>query len=117
MGEPMGKACLTCDHCVFTAPTDWKPSYSGEEFDKYCARNMIKETELHLNARCSFNPVWIDVNTGHYCGQWHGAAHHHDVDEFIHGSWASSQLEGFKDEVKALRASLKKARRISASRH
>jgi hypothetical protein len=112
------KACLTCNHVSFLVPNDWTPSYSGEEYDRYDVRTAIRETEHHVQAKCTFNPIWVDVNTGHYCGQWNGSgvAREESVEDFIWGSWLVKENKKLHAERDALRARLKTSRRISASR-
>ena len=110
------RACLTCKHVKFKVPDDWKPSYEGDAFNKYDARNVIRKMNMHLDAQCTLNPVWIKVPTQHYCGQWDGKKLERDVQEFIYGTDVDRRYTALHDENARLKASLKHARRISRSR-
>jgi hypothetical protein len=112
-----GRACLTCNHVSFVVPDDWKPGFAGDEYDKYDVRQVIRETGHHVQAKCTFNPIWIDVNTGHYCGQWSSDVRDEEsVQDFIWGSWLARENEELSAKCDALRARLKTSRQISASR-
>lgn len=112
------KACLTCKHVRFKIPADWKPTFEGEEYDRYDARRLIRETERHIAATCTFHPAWLEVTTGHYCGQWENAVRteHESLREFLWGTWASREAKYLTETNAKLRARLKAVSRISASR-
>jgi len=111
-----GRACLTCKHVHFIVPTDWKPSYSGDKYDRSDAIGTIRETKVHLSAQCAFNPVWVDVTTGHYCGRWDGLRREEDVSDLLWGTWVSRNHADLEKKVKDLKERLKKSQSISAGR-
>jgi hypothetical protein len=109
------KACLTCNHVKFIQSPDWAPRYEGEKFGFRDVLEIIREKKLHEKARCTFNPVWADVNTAHYCGHWEGT-NHASAEDVIWGSWEVRRNRQLVDEVATLKAQLKNMRRVSASR-
>ena len=58
----MTKACLTCNHVKFIQSPDWKPAYDGDKFGCRDVVEIIREKQLHEKARCTFNPMWADVD-------------------------------------------------------
>jgi hypothetical protein len=111
-----GKACLTCKHVGFIQPSDWKPRYDGDEYQRHDVLHVIRETKQHVSARCTFNPVWIDVSTAHYCGRWDGRRIEEDAQEVIWGTWAARNNDYLSEQVKKLKARLKNSQSISARR-
>ena len=111
-----GKACLTCKYVKFIHPADWKPSYSGQEYARHEVVRVIRETDHHVKAQCTFNPEWIEVWTSHYCGRWDGPIYEETVQDVIWGSRLQRQNDELHDAVENLRARLKKVQSISASR-
>lgn len=82
----------------------------------HAALEIIRKTEKHVSAQCTFNPVWIDVTTAHYCGRWDGPLHEQTVQDVIWGSRLQRMNNDLHYEVADLKARLKNSRRISASR-
>jgi hypothetical protein len=112
-----GRACLTCKHVHFIVPADWKPSYSGEEYNSYAVIKVIRDAKgRHVSARCTFDPVWIDVTTGHYCGRWDGLLREETVSDVLWGTWAVRQNNELHEKIKELKRLLQKSRSISAGR-
>jgi hypothetical protein len=115
---PQRQACLMCAHCRCIPPPDWRPRYSGEEFDNYDIAKLIKATGKSQKITCTLNPVWIEFNFDHYCGQFsrHPRVYENTLNELIHGSYVSLQNIQYEKQLTDLRQQLKRSREISASR-
>ena len=107
------KGCLMCEHFRGVAPTDWKPSYDGEEYDRYNLRSLIREKQLHQTGRCHLNPTPYAVLTNHECSHFDPIPYAvESLQTFIWGSHDSRLGE----QVKDLKRQLKEARAKSAKR-
>jgi hypothetical protein len=114
------KGCLTCKHCVLTPPPGWKEPCEGYSFDEIDVKRIIEKERRHQAAQCAFNPVWVPVQTNHYCGRWAANLRlewrEGDVKDFIWGTYAEQRSKEWMEEAKTLRLQLKKSRELSASR-
>ena len=112
-------SCLMCEHFKPIRTADWKPSYNGEEYNRYDVRGLIMKTKLHQKGQCALNPVHVDVMTNHYCGQfidYRTTIPSERVSEYIWGDWYSRHYNTQKEEVAALKRQLRKARERSHKR-
>ncbi len=114
-------SCLMCEHFKPIRTADWKPSYSGKEYDRYDVRNLIMQTKLHQKGQCALNPVHVDVMTNHYCGQFIAETRYppspsERLSDFIWGDRVSRRVDTLEDENTTLKRQLKTARMRSLKR-
>jgi hypothetical protein len=64
------ETCLLCRHCSVPRADGWQPRGGYDEWDLGAVIRWIQKSGRHLPARCTFDPVWIDVHTAHYCGRF-----------------------------------------------
>ena len=114
------KGCLTCKHAAFNQLKiipDWKPVNEWDKFGRRDVRKLIRETNKHCAALCTLNPLWLDVTTNHYCGQWKKTRNiEADIAIFLWGDYVTQQRDDYAIKIDRLKTQLAHSRKLAASR-
>ncbi len=115
------KLCLTCEHCVWRRPGDWKPRYQGDYFRTHDVINQINAKRHHVAAHCALNPVWLEVSTAHWCAQHKfrepfGAALFVTETDVLYGPRRIAGVDEERRQIADLKRQLKLVREKSAKR-
>jgi len=110
--------CLLCTHFLPIAPCGWKPRYSGNEFDIFEVRRVMRENNgAHQQGYCTLNPVHAEVWTSHHCSFYQPTEERFvSLSDFIWGTWEQRESKEKEDKITELTRQLKASRKISNSR-
>jgi hypothetical protein len=117
--------CILCRHFQPDEPPGWEPSYDGREYDAHDALVAYRKSECKatLHGTCQLNPVHVDVDAWHACGQFVAgrtlAARRTSkvlVQEFLGLDWESQRLKHLTEENADLKKKLATSRKLSAQR-
>lgn len=108
---------MLCQFCVPAPPADWKPSHDSDSYVRWDFAVRVRDKKPTGTLACSLNPVWVGVAINHHCGQWRsGIEQTMTAQEYIWGTWETREVGYLRDEVKQLKAALKRARKRSTAR-
>lgn len=110
----MAQECLNCRHYQLRPPPDWKPPYSGAEFDLWALRKVLgydPQWNSGWPGLCRLQPAPIEVKSVHWCGQWQVN------EEFLHSWVGLVELNAALVEIASLKTELKATKQLSLERY